>query len=59
MALAVYTYNTLWSATEEGAQYAVMHGPNRAPSAQAADVKTVMLSTGATLTSGNLTVTLS
>jgi len=59
MGMAIYAYNTLWSATQEGARYAVMHGPNRTPTAQASDVKNVMLNTGAMLQSGNLTVTLS
>jgi Flp pilus assembly protein TadG len=58
MGLVICTYNTLCSATQDGARYAALHGPSRTPTAQQSDVTNIMLSRGATLNSSNLTVTL-
>ncbi len=58
MGLVIYTYNTLGSATRDAARYAIMHGPNRTPTAQQSDVKTVLLTHAVDLQSNNLTVNL-
>jgi len=58
MGLVVYTYNTLGSATRDAARYAIMHGPNRTPTAQQSDVKAVLLTHAVDLQSNNLTVNL-
>jgi Flp pilus assembly protein TadG len=58
MGLVIYTYNTLASATRDAVRYATMHGPNRTPTAQQSDVKTVLLNNAADLNASNLTVNL-
>lgn len=58
MGLVIYTYNTLASATRDAARYAMMHGPNRSPTASQSQVTTVLLDNAADLNASNLTVNL-
>lgn len=58
MGIVIYAYNTLGSATRDAVRYAILHGPNRTPTAQQSDVKTVLLNNAADLNASNLTVNL-